>query len=162
MPRSVKKGPFVDGHLLEKIIEAITTKSKKVIRTWSRRSTITPDSVGLTFENYGPVGERRSQDLAGHPVDTHAVFPGGSQGAGLEGVQAYIREHRQNDFLDNFSRKLLAYSLNRSLMLSDELMVERMRTVLAANGYRFTPLVETIVTSPQFMNRRKPSLETER
>jgi small subunit ribosomal protein S19 len=49
MPRSVKKGPFVDGHLLEKIVEAITTKSKKVIRTWSRRSTITPDSVGLTF-----------------------------------------------------------------------------------------------------------------
>ncbi len=49
MPRSVKKGPFIDGHLLEKIEEANRTKSKKVIKTWSRRSTITPDAVGLTF-----------------------------------------------------------------------------------------------------------------
>ena len=49
MPRSVKKGPFVDGHLMEKIQAANATSSKKVIKTWSRRSTITPDSVGLTF-----------------------------------------------------------------------------------------------------------------
>ena len=49
MPRSIKKGPFIDGHLVEKINEAVSTKSKKVIKTWSRRSTITPDAVGLTF-----------------------------------------------------------------------------------------------------------------
>ena len=49
MPRSVKKGPFIDGHLTEKINDAVSTKSKKVIRTWSRRSTIAPDAVGLTF-----------------------------------------------------------------------------------------------------------------
>jgi hypothetical protein len=112
------------------------------------------DSFGLAFEGYGPIGERRSKDLAGRPVDTRAVFPGGSQGAGLEGVETYIREHRQKDFIDNICRKLLAYSLGRSLLLSDELTVERMRTMLAANGYRFTPLVEAIVTSPQFVNKR--------
>ena len=49
MPRSVKKGPFIDGRLTEKINDAVATKSKKVIRTWSRRSTIAPDAVGLTF-----------------------------------------------------------------------------------------------------------------
>src|SRR5262245_15886111 len=49
MPRSVKKGAFVDGHLMEKIQAAQATQSKKVIKTWSRRSTITPESVGLTF-----------------------------------------------------------------------------------------------------------------
>ena len=49
MPRSVKKGPFIDGHLLEKIEEANRTKSKKVIKTWSRRSTIVPEAVNLTF-----------------------------------------------------------------------------------------------------------------
>jgi small subunit ribosomal protein S19 len=49
MPRSVKKGPFVDGHLMEKIQAAQATGTKKVIKTWSRRSTIVPDSVGLTF-----------------------------------------------------------------------------------------------------------------
>ena len=49
MPRSIKKGPFVDGHLNEKIQAAQATGSKKVIKTWSRRSTIIPDAVGLTF-----------------------------------------------------------------------------------------------------------------
>ena len=49
MPRSVKKGPFVDGHLAEKIAAAQASQSKKMIKTWSRRSTITPDAVGLTF-----------------------------------------------------------------------------------------------------------------
>jgi small subunit ribosomal protein S19 len=49
MPRSIKKGAFVDGHLAEKIAAAQATQSKKVIKTWSRRSTITPEAVGLTF-----------------------------------------------------------------------------------------------------------------
>jgi hypothetical protein len=114
------------------------------------------DSFGLAFEGYGPVGEKRVNDLGGRPVDNHAVFPGGAQGAGFDGVQAFIREHRQNDFIDNLCRKLLAYGLGRSLSLSDDATVERMRSSLAANGYRFTSMVETVVTSPQFVNKRSP------
>lgn len=49
MGRSVKKGPFVDHHLVKKIETAKATGDKKVIKTWSRRSTVTPDAVGLTF-----------------------------------------------------------------------------------------------------------------
>jgi small subunit ribosomal protein S19 len=49
MARSVKKGPFIDKHLLNKVLEAQRTKSKKVIKTWSRRSTVLPEMVGLTF-----------------------------------------------------------------------------------------------------------------
>ena len=49
MPRSIKKGPFVDKHLVKKVVEATKTRSKKVIKTWSRRSTILPEMVGLTF-----------------------------------------------------------------------------------------------------------------
>lgn len=49
MARSVKKGPFVDGHLLKKIESAAAAGDKKVIKTWSRRSVIIPQSVGLTF-----------------------------------------------------------------------------------------------------------------
>ncbi len=49
MPRSVHKGPFVDAHLLQKVTTARETGSRKVIQTWSRRSTVTPDMVGLTF-----------------------------------------------------------------------------------------------------------------
>ncbi len=114
------------------------------------------DVFGLAFEGYGPVGEARTKDLAGRPVDTNAVFPGGSQGSGFEGVRTYIREHRQADFVDNLSRKLLAYALNRSLQLSDEAVIERMEARLQAKEYRFNSLVETIVTSPQFLNKRNP------
>lgn len=49
MARSIKKGPFVDDHLLKKAEEASDGKGKKVIKTWSRRSTILPDFIGLTF-----------------------------------------------------------------------------------------------------------------
>jgi len=49
MGRSIKKGPFVDFHLLEKIQKTKDAKSKAPIKTWSRRSMITPDFVGLTF-----------------------------------------------------------------------------------------------------------------
>ena len=49
MGRSVKKGPFVDQHLLEKVLKAKDAKSKAPIKTWSRRSVITPDFVGLTL-----------------------------------------------------------------------------------------------------------------
>lgn len=49
MARSVKKGPFVDGHLLKKVMGAKETNSRKVIKTWSRRSDIIPEMVGLTL-----------------------------------------------------------------------------------------------------------------
>ena len=49
MARSLKKGPFIDDHLLKKIHSAQETGNKKVIKTWSRRSVIIPDAVGLTF-----------------------------------------------------------------------------------------------------------------
>ncbi|MHC1696675.1 MAG: 30S ribosomal protein S19 [Deltaproteobacteria bacterium] len=48
MARSIKKGPFVDGHVLAKA-QAEGPSSKKIIKTWSRRSTIIPDFIGLTF-----------------------------------------------------------------------------------------------------------------
>jgi small subunit ribosomal protein S19 len=49
MPRSVKKGPFIDDHLLRKVQTLLQSGEKKVIRTWSRRSTISPEMIGQTF-----------------------------------------------------------------------------------------------------------------
>ena len=49
MPRSIKKGPFVDTHLLKKVDQAVQTNSKRPIKTWSRRSMVLPDMVGLTI-----------------------------------------------------------------------------------------------------------------
>ena len=49
MARSIKKGPFIDGHLAKKIEVTVAQAKKNVIKTWSRRSTIIPEAVGLTF-----------------------------------------------------------------------------------------------------------------
>jgi hypothetical protein len=114
------------------------------------------DVFGLVMEGYGPVGETRTKDLAGRVIDASATFPGAFQGSGFRGVQAYIKAKRQQDFLDNISRKLLSYSLSRSLRLSDDPVVAQMKTRMSATGYRFGSLVETIVTSRQFLNRRRP------
>ncbi len=49
MARSIRKGPYIDAHLMKKVEEANRTNSRKVIKTWSRRSTVLPEMVGLTF-----------------------------------------------------------------------------------------------------------------
>jgi hypothetical protein len=111
------------------------------------------DSIGLAFEGFGPIGERRERDLGGRPVVTHANFPDGSEGAGLDGLRRYLTERRREEFVENLCRKLLAYALGRTLIPSDELTIKAMRTRLSADGHRFSGLVESIVTSPQFLNR---------
>ncbi len=112
------------------------------------------DAVGLVFEGFGPIGERRTTDLGGRPVETSATFPDGTDRDGLEGLRAYLREERQGDFVDNLCRKLFSYALGRSLLLSDRKALEEMRRRLSADGYAFSSLVESIVTSPQFLNKR--------
>ena len=112
------------------------------------------DSFGLAFEGYGPVGDARTKDLAGRPIDASATYPGGVAGDGLVGLKNFIRGYRQDNFLGNLCRKLMAYALNRSPQLSDESLVDQMKTNLAADGYKFRSMVDTIVLSPQFLNRR--------
>jgi hypothetical protein len=72
----------------------------------------------------------------------------------VEGLRKFIRERRQNDFVDNLSGELVAYALGRSLIPSDELLVRELRDKLAANGHRFDSLIEGIVTSKQFLTKR--------
>ena len=98
MARSLKKGAFIDEHLAGKIAKAQAEKNKRVIKTWSRRSTITPDAVGLTLsvhngrkfvpvfvtENmvghkYGEFAPTRT--FHGHSGDRKAAKPGGPPGA---------------------------------------------------------------------------------
>lgn len=49
MPRSIKKGPFVDHHLMKKVAEAAESNNRRPIKTWSRRSTVMPEMIGLTL-----------------------------------------------------------------------------------------------------------------
>jgi len=112
------------------------------------------DAIGLAFEGYGPVGERRDHDLGGRPVEVTAKFPGGDDGSGFVGLRQYLREHRQQEFLDNLCRKLLSYGLGRTLILSDESLVAQMQSKLEADDFRFSSLIESIVTSRQFLTKR--------
>ncbi|MCY2965930.1 MAG: DUF1592 domain-containing protein [Planctomycetota bacterium] len=116
------------------------------------------DAVGVVFEGFGPVGERRSLDLAGRPVAQVVEFPDGTVRDGVDGLRTYLADRRQDDFRDSLSRKLLAYALGRSLLLSDEPLLETMRAEANANGNTLRSLIETIVLSPQFRNKRGASL----
>jgi hypothetical protein len=110
--------------------------------------------LGLVFESYGPIGEWRSEDLGGRPVETRAQFPDNSWRDSLDDLKDYIRQQRQAEFLDNVSRKLLTFALGRSLLLSDEPLIAELRQRGEANAFRFQGLVEQIVTSRQFLHKR--------
>src|SRR5262249_41380091 len=90
----------------------------------------------------------------GKLVDVRAPFPGGVEYNGVAGLQTFIRQQRQKDFLDTFGRKLLSYALGRSLQPSDDPLLLQIQQRSAAGGYRFGTLIDTIVTSRQFRNRR--------
>src|SRR6476659_1611034 len=75
MARSVKKGPFIDKHLLNKVLEAQRTKSKKVIKTWSRRSTVLPEMVGLRCAGHQGiyfVHVSATENMVGHKMGEFA------------------------------------------------------------------------------------------
>jgi hypothetical protein len=112
------------------------------------------DSFGLVFESFGPVGERRIIDLSGSAIDTRVMFPNGATGDGVVGLRDFFRGPARDAFSDNLCRKLLAYGLGRTLIPSDDQTIATMKANLARDGFRFESLVATIVTSPQFLNRR--------
>lgn len=112
------------------------------------------DSFGLAFEGFGPVGERRAKDLAGNPVDTRVRFPGDTEGDGVTGLRDFLTAKRADAFRDTLCRKLLAFALGRTLILSDETTIAAMRARLTKDNDRPAGLIEMIVTSPQFLNRR--------
>lgn len=76
MPRSLKKGPFLDDHLEKKVMSAKESGDKKVIKTWSRRSTVIPEMVGLTFavhngQKFIPVFV--TENMVGHKLGEFAL-----------------------------------------------------------------------------------------
>jgi small subunit ribosomal protein S19 len=76
MARSVKKGPFVDGHLMKKVDTAMINKDRKPIKTWSRRSTIVPEFIGLTIAVHN--GKQHvpvfiNENMVGHKLGEYAL-----------------------------------------------------------------------------------------
>ena len=76
MPRSIKKGPFVDLHLSKKVQEAVDSNSRKPIKTWSRRSMVVPDMIGLTIAVHNGrqhVPVQINENMIGHKLGEFAA-----------------------------------------------------------------------------------------
>jgi small subunit ribosomal protein S19 len=76
VPRSLKKGPFIDHHLIDKVNKAVETKDRKPIKTWSRRSTVFPEMVGLTIAVHN--GKQHvpvlvNENMVGHKLGEFAL-----------------------------------------------------------------------------------------
>ena len=76
MPRSLKKGPFIDLHLMKKVEAAVETNDRRPIKTWSRRSMVSPDMVGLTIAVHN--GRQHvpilvNEDMVGHKLGEFAA-----------------------------------------------------------------------------------------
>ena len=76
MPRSIKKGPFIDAHLAKKVQSAVASNNRKPIKTWSRRSMIVPDMIGLTISVHNGrdhIPVLVSENMVGHKLGEFAV-----------------------------------------------------------------------------------------
>ncbi len=112
------------------------------------------DAAGLLLEGFDPIGRPRTEDLGGRPISTDAELPNGEEAAGLSGLKRYILEERMEDFRRHFCESLAAFALSRTLIISDDLLVEDMLRSLEESGDRITAAMQCVVRSPQFLNKR--------
>jgi hypothetical protein len=112
------------------------------------------DSVGLLLEEFDPVGRPRTVDMAGRPIASAAALPEGVEYQGLEGLKEYLMAFRMEELKKNFCENLVAYALGRTLIVSDDLLVDEMMQRLSSNGNRLRSAFEMVVESPQFLNKR--------
>jgi len=107
------------------------------------------DPYGFALEQYDAIGRLRTDT-----ADTKTKLMNGKPMEGINGLRDYLRTERRDDVVRQFCRKLLGFALGREVQLSDELLLAEMQHRLAMNEYRFQVAVETIVTSPQFLQIR--------
>lgn len=112
------------------------------------------DSAGLLLEGFDPIGRSRTNDLAGRTVATDAILPNGYETQGLDGLKTYILKYRMEDFRRHFCESLASFGLGRTLILSDDLLVEEMLEQLRENEDRVTIPFEVLVRSSQFLSKR--------
>lgn len=111
------------------------------------------DPYGIALEGFDPIGRSRTTLREGGPIVDRETTHDGATLAGFAGLRRYLVEHRDEVFA-HFNRKLLGYALGRAVIPGDTSLLERMNSGLPQHGYRFSFLVDTIVTSPQYLHRR--------
>ena len=112
------------------------------------------DAAGLLLEGFDPIGRPRDADLAGRAISAAATMPEGAEAEGWAGLRDYIVTTRMEEFRRNFCENLVAYALGRTLLVSDDLLVEEMMEKLKQNNNRVSVALEYLVQSPQFLNKR--------
>ncbi|MFN7843428.1 MAG: DUF1592 domain-containing protein [Pirellula sp.] len=112
------------------------------------------DAAGLLLEGFDPIGRPRNSDLAGRTISSAATMPEGSEAEGWAGLRDYIVTTRMEEFRRNFCENLVAYALGRTLVVSDDLLVEEMMEQLKQNNNRVRVALEYLIESPQFLNKR--------
>ena len=118
------------------------------------------DPFGFALEGFDAIGRARSKDAAGLDIDTRTVLPGGVAVDGLDGLRDYLLTRRQDDFLRQFSRKLLGYALGRAVQLSDKPLLDAMVARLKGGEGRVGGALEVIVLSSQFREVRGRDFKT--
>ena len=118
------------------------------------------DPFGFALEGFDAIGRARSKDASGLDIDTRTVLPGGVAVDGLNGLRDYLLTLRQDDFLRQFSRKLLGYALGRAVQLSDKPLLDAMVARLKHGEGRVGGALELIVLSSQFREVRGRDFKT--
>lgn len=116
------------------------------------------DPLGFSLESYDAIGRLREKDLGDRPIDVKVKTMDGAEFTGLDGLQSYLLTKRRDAFVRQFCKKLLGYSLGRSVQLSDEPLLAEMQAELKAKNYSVLPALDMIIGSRQFREIR--GLET--
>lgn len=112
------------------------------------------DPFGFALEGFDAIGRRRVHDSTGLKINTKSELADGVELDGIEGVRNYLLETRRDDFVRQFCRKLVGYSLGRGTQLSDKPLIDEMMRRLEADRYRIGAAIDMIVLSPQFQRVR--------
>ncbi|MEK6236205.1 MAG: DUF1588 domain-containing protein, partial [Planctomycetales bacterium] len=111
------------------------------------------DPWGIAFENYDALGMWREKTRDNSPVDAEAQLPDGTMINGVEQLKAYLLEHRRGQFAEAVTRKLMAYSLGRSLDFTDEELVKQLSGKFQAGDFRLRKLIHDVVVSEAFLTK---------
>lgn len=111
------------------------------------------DPIGFGLENFDAIGQWRSQDRNGKPIDAAGELPDGQRFSGPKDLKAIIAS-RGDALARNLVEKLLAYALGRRLEGYDEIVVDKLMQEISSDGYRMQTLIEGVITSYPFTHRR--------
>lgn len=112
------------------------------------------DPFGFALEGFDAIGRLRTANAAGLTIDAKTILFDGTNVDGLEDLKRYLYHSRRDAVVRQFVKKLLGYSLGRSVQLSDEPLLTEIQNLLSQNDYRVGVAIEAIVCSPQFREIR--------